>query len=182
MHTKQMMHGDPEAWGELMSRLTAMIVMYLNRQIESGADAVQIFDSWVGALSPGDYEQYVLPHMKRLIDGVDQSAPLIHFTTGNPALLPHISSSGGDVIGVDWRVDLRDAWELFGDEMAIMGNLDPCVLLTSPGVIRKQVKEILDKVGGRRGHIFNLGHGVLPQTPPQHVSELVDFVHEQSVN
>lgn len=181
-HTKQMMHGDPEAWDELMSRLTAMIVMYLNRQIESGADAVQIFDSWVGALSPADYEQYVLPHMKRLIDGVDQSAPLIHFTTGNPALLPHISSGGGDVIGVDWRVDLRDAWELFGDEMAIMGNLDPCVLLTSPGVIRKQVKEILDKVGGRRGHIFNLGHGVLPQTPPQHVSELVDFVHEQSAN
>lgn len=178
--TKTMMYEDKATWHALMERLTSILIEYLNGQIAAGADAVQIFDSWVGSLSPDDYRQYVMPHVRRLINEIDKSAPLIHFATGNPSLLPFMKEAGGDVIGLDWRSDLADAWSLLGDDVAIMGNLDPIVLYTSPEEIRAQVQAILDKAQGRPGHIFNLGHGILPDMPPEHVAELVDAVHELS--
>ncbi len=178
--TKTMMYRDEVAWHSLMDRLTKVLGEYLNGQIAAGADAVQVFDSWVGCLSPDDYRHFVMPHVKRLIDGLDKSAPVIHFSTGNPALLPLMKEAGGDVIGLDWRVDLAEAWSMLGDDVAVMGNMDPIVLYTSPEEIRAQVQAILDKAGGRPGHIFNLGHGILPDMPPEHVAELVDAVHELS--
>ena len=180
VQTKTLMHGDEVAWHALMERLTDLLIAHLNHQIAAGADAVQLFDSWVGALSPDDYRRFVLPHVKRLIDSVDRAAPLIHFATGNPALLGPMKEAGGDVIGLDWRVDLADAWATLGDDVAVMGNIDPVVLFDSAAVIRRQVQAVLDKAAGRPGHIFNLGHGVLPNTPPTHVAELVDAVHELS--
>ncbi len=178
--TKAMMYRDKATWHALMDRMTKILVEYLNCQIAAGADAVQLFDSWVGALCPDDYRQYVLPHVRHIIDGIDKSAPVINFSTGNPALLPLMKQAGGDVIGLDWRADLAEAWSLLGDDVAVMGNIDPVVLYTSPEEIRSQVQAILDKAAGRPGHIFNLGHGISPDMPPEHVAELVDAVHELS--
>lgn len=178
--TKALMYRDEATWHALMERLTKILTEYLNGQIAAGADAVQLFDSWVGALSPDDYRRYVMPHVKQILDGIDNSAPVINFSTGNPALLPLMKQAGGDVIGLDWRADLAEAWSILGDDVAVMGNIDPIVLYTSPGEIRLQVKAILDKAAGRPGHIFNLGHGILPDMPPEHVAELVDAVHELS--
>jgi len=178
--TKTMMYRDTGTWHALMERLTKILSKYLNSQIAAGADAVQVFDSWVGSLCPEDYRQYVMPHVKRLIQEIDRSAPVINFSTGNPALLPLMKEAGGDVIGLDWRADLAEAWSVLGDDVAVMGNLDPIVLYTSPEEIRAQVQAILDKAAGRPGHIFNLGHGILPDMPPEHVAELVDAVHELS--
>lgn len=178
--TKAMMYGDSATWHALMERLTEVLVEYLNGQVAAGANALQLFDSWVGSLSPDDYREYILPHMKRLIGGLDKSAPVINFATGNPALLPLLKEAGGDVIGLDWRVDLAQAWNDLGENVAVMGNLDPIVLYAPIDRIRDKVKSILDKAKGRRGHIFNLGHGVLPDVPAEHVSALVDIVHELS--
>lgn len=193
--TKTMMFRDPLSWNTLMTKLVDLQIDYLNLQIEAGADAVQIFDSWAGSLSPDHYREYVMPHVKRLIDGVKgvdrakgalnsgssgSSVPVINFATGNPALLPLMAQAGGDVIGVDWRIDLRDAWKTIGYDKAIMGNIDPIVLFCSPAEIRKQTQLILDKAEGRPGHIFNLGHGITPDMPPENVAELVDAVHELS--
>lgn len=178
--TKTMMYRDKATWHALMERLTNILIEYLNGQIAAGADAVQLFDSWVGSLSPDDYRECVMPHVKRLIDGIDKSAPVINFSTGNPALLPLMKEAGGDVIGLDWRSDLAEAWSMLGDNVAVMGNMDPIVLYTSPDEIRAHVQAILDKAAGRPGHIFNLGHGILPDMPPENVAELVDAVHELS--
>lgn len=178
--TKTMMYRDKAAWHALMERLTKILSEYLNCQIAAGADAVQLFDSWVGSLSPDDYRQYVMPHVKRLVEGLDKSAPVISFSTGNPALLPLMKEAGGDVIGLDWRADLAEAWSVLGDDVAVMGNMDPVVLYTSPNEIRAHVQAILDKAAGRPGHIFNLGHGISPDMPPENVAELVDAVHELS--
>ena len=178
--TKTMMYRDPETWHALMDRLTDVLMAYLNGQIAAGADAVQLFDSWVGSLSPDDYRDYVMPHVHRLISGIDKAAPVINFSTGNPMLLPLMKEAGGDVIGLDWRCDLAQAWAMLGDDVAVMGNMDPIVLYTSPKEIRAQVQKILDKAAGRPGHIFNLGHGVSPDMPPENVAELVDAVHELS--
>lgn len=178
--TKSMMFSDQRAWDALMKTLVQLISGYLNAQIEAGADAVQIFDSWAGSLGPDDYRRYVLPHMKTLISEVNSEAPLIHFTTGNPAILPLMKQGGGDVIGLDWRADLAAAWQLLGPDVAVMGNLDPTVLFCSPTEIRKHASIILDKAAGRPGHIFNLGHGIMPTMSPEHVIELVDAVHELS--
>ncbi len=181
--TKTMMFRDPISWNTLMNRLVDLQIAYLSRQIEAGADAVQIFDSWAGSLSPDHYREHVQPHVRRLIEGVKQqhpTAPLINFATGNPALIPLLTQAGGDVIGIDWRIDLRDAWNIIGHDKAIMGNIDPIVLFCSPAEIRKQAKFILDKAEGRPGHIFNLGHGITPDMPPENVAELVDAVHELS--
>jgi uroporphyrinogen decarboxylase len=178
--TKTMMYRDQATWHALMAHLTNILIGYLNAQIAAGADAVQLFDSWVGSLSPDDYRQFVMPHVKRLIDGLDRSAPVIHFSTGNPALLAFMKEAGGDVIGLDWRSDLAEAWSTLGDDVAVMGNMDPIVLYASPKEIRAQVQAILDKAAGRKGHIFNLGHGILPDMPPENVAELVDAVHELS--
>jgi uroporphyrinogen decarboxylase len=179
-HTKRLMWEEPEAWHRLMGLLADLTVRYLNAQIAAGARAVQLFDSWVGALAPADYRTFVQPHVRALVQGLAPGVPVIHFGTGTAALLPMMREAGGDVIGLDWRVDLDRAWAAVGHDVAVQGNLDPTVLLTRPALIRERVREILARAGGRPGHIFNLGHGVLPETPPEHVQALVDAVHELS--
>ncbi len=178
--TKQFMYQEPDAWHRLMALLADATARYLNGQIAAGAAAVQLFDSWVGALSPADYRAFVLPHVSALIKAVTPQVPVIHFGTGTAALLPLMRQAGGDVIGLDWRVDLDEAWARLGHDVAVQGNLDPAVLLGPPALIRERAGDILRRAGGRPGHIFNLGHGVLPQTPVEHVRTLVDFVHEAS--
>lgn len=182
--TKSFMYNDAGAWNSLMSRLARAISLYLNAQIAAGVQVVQLFDSWVGCLGVDDYRRYVLPHTESVIASVPPEVPIIHFTTGNPALLPYVKKSAGNrknlVIGIDWRIRLDDAWQTIGYDRAIQGNLDPAVLLSTPAEIRRQAREILDQAGGRAGHIFNLGHGVLPQTPLENAIALVDAVHELS--
>jgi uroporphyrinogen decarboxylase len=178
LHTKTLMYREPSAWHELMERLSRSIVLYLNAQINAGAQAVQLFDSWVGCLSPADYRNFVLPHVRSIFETVSPGAPLIHFMTGNPALLELVAEAGGDVIGVDWRIGLADAWDRVGDDRAVQGNLDPLVLLADRETIAARATEVLSEAAGRPGHIFNLGHGVMPQTPVDNVRFLVDFVHE----
>lgn len=180
LHTKTLMYRDPQAWDALMGRLVRAVTRYLNAQIQSGAQAVQIFDSWVGCLGPDDYRKFVLPHMRRVFNSVSPGAPTIHFGTGNPALLPLMKEAGGDVIGVDWRIRLDDAWRQIGYDRAVQGNLDPLVLLAEQETIRQQAKAILSQAAGRPGHIFNLGHGVLPQTPVENAIALVQAVKELS--
>jgi uroporphyrinogen decarboxylase len=175
---KSLMYRDAGAWDALMGRLSRAITLYLSAQIDAGVQVVQLFDSWVGCLGVDDYRRYVLPHTRSIIEAVAPRAPVIHFATGNPALLPLLSEAGGAVIGIDWRVRLDDAWRTIGHHKAIQGNLDPVVLLASPGEIRRRAREILDQAAGRPGHIFNLGHGVLPQTPVENAIALVDAVHE----
>jgi uroporphyrinogen decarboxylase len=178
-HVKAFMYRDPGAWKALMERLVATLVPYLNGQIAAGAQAVQLFDSWVGALSPADYRAYVLPHSRALLRALTPGAPVIHFGTQTGALLEAMREAGGDVIGLDWRVGLAEAWARLG-EVAVQGNLDPVVLHGPPEVIRAQACRILDEAAGRPGHVFNLGHGILPGTPVDHVRLLVDTVHELS--
>ncbi len=180
LHTKRLMYEEPAAWRRLMEILADAIARYLNGQIDAGAQAVQLFDSWVGVLSPEDYRAFVLPHSRAVIRALAPGVPVIHFGTGTAALLPAMREAGGDVIGLDWRVDLDLAWAALGHDVAVQGNLDPAVLLASPAVIREKARGILARAGGRPGHIFNLGHGVLPQTPVEHVKALVDCVHELS--
>jgi len=180
VNTKQLMYRDRDAWHALMEKLSRMLVQYLNGQIEAGADAIQIFDTWVGCLSPWDYREYVLPHTRSLIQGLKSGTPVIHFGTGTSAFLHDMRDAGGDVIGVDYRMELGPAWETIGYDRAIQGNLDPAMLCSTRKEIRAAVKRILDQVRGRPGHIFNLGHGVLPMTPVDHVIALVDIVHEMS--
>jgi uroporphyrinogen decarboxylase len=177
-NTKGLMYRDPGAWHELMEKLSHATALYLNNQISSGADAVQLFDSWVGCLSPDDYTEFVLPHMKKLIAEIKKDVPVIHFGTGTDALLDLIKQTGCTVMGLDWRVDIGKAWEKVGRDLAVQGNLDPIALFAPQSEIRKRAKSVLDKVEGRPGHIFNLGHGILPKTPVDNVLALVDFVHE----
>lgn len=178
--TKGMMYQDPQAWDRLMEKLSDVLIRYLNAQVRAGAQALQIFDSWVGCLSPTDYERYVLPYSRKIIDGVDRSVPLIHFATSSSTLLERMKQAGGDVIGVDWRIDLGEAWSRIGYNVGIQGNLDPVLLMSPVHLIEREVKRILEGAGGRPGHIFNLGHGILPNTPVDHVKALVDMVHEFS--
>jgi uroporphyrinogen decarboxylase len=180
IHVKRLMYGAPAAWSRLMDVLVDATVRYLNGQIAAGADAVQVFDSWVGALAPEDYRTFVLPHMKALFAKLTPGVPAIHFGTGTAGLLPLLREAGGDVIGVDWRIDLATAWEAIGHDVAVQGNLDPAVLLAAPAYTRKRAKAVLDAAGGRPGHIFNLGHGIHKETPVEHVKALVDIVHELS--
>lgn len=182
LHTKRLFHSDAGAWRALMDRLVAATVSYVNRQIEAGIEALQVFDSWVGCLAPEDYREHVLPHMRRLMAGVAPGVPVIHFATGACGLLEIMRQAGGDVIGVDWRVDLDRAWSRVGHDVAIQGNLDPAALLAPPAEIRKRVRDVLRRAQGRPGHIFNLGHGVLPETPVDHVKAMVDAVHELSAS
>lgn len=180
LRTKRLMHAEPETWRLLMERLVRLTTRYLAGQIAAGADAVQLFDSWVGCLSPAAYRRFVLPYTRRVIAGLPRGVPVIHFATGSAGLLALMREAGGDVIGLDWRVDLGEAWRWLGDGVGVQGNLDPAVLLTTPDEIRRGVREILRAAGGRPGHIFNLGHGVLPETPWPHVVAMVDAVHELS--
>jgi len=154
--------------------------LYLNAQITAGAQAIQLFDSWVGSLGPDDYRQFVQPHMARLFSQLDQSAPSIHFGTDTGALLELQREAGGNVIGLDWRVDLADSRRRLGSSVAVQGNLDPIVLFAPLSELERQTRRILQKAGGCPGHIFNLGHGILPQTPVDHVRALVDMVHSFS--
>jgi uroporphyrinogen decarboxylase len=177
-HTKSLMVRDSGAWDEIMQRLARAVTRYLNAQIAAGAQAVQLFDSWVGCLGPEDYRRYVLPYTQAIIEGITPGVPVIHFATGNPALLPLLSEAGGEVIGIDWRIELDAAWKLVGYDKAVQGNLDPTVLLTNPAEIRRRAQDILDRAAGRPGHIFNLGHGILPQTPVENVLTLIRTVRE----
>ena len=179
-YTKRLMYQDAGAWHALMEKLVCGLVDYLNCQISAGVQAVQIFDSWVGCLSPSDYAVYVQPHSRALVEGLRPGVPIIHFGTGTGLFLEQIKAAGGDVIGVDFRIELDAAWEILGD-VAVQGNLDPTVLLTDLVQIREQAWRILQQACGREGHIFNLGHGVLPDTPVENVIALIDMVHEMSI-
>jgi uroporphyrinogen decarboxylase len=178
LHTKTLMYRDEGAWRTLMERLARSVTRYLNGQIAAGAQCVQIFDSWVGCLGVDDYRRYVLPYLQQTIDGLTAGVPVINFATGNPALVPLMAEAGGQVIGVDWRVRLDDAWNTIGHDRAIQGNLDPLVLLADKSEILRRAKEVLDQAAGRPGHIFNLGHGVVQQTPVGNAIALVEAVHE----
>lgn len=180
IHTKSLMYRDEAAWDVLMSRLSRAVARYLTAQIAAGAQAVQLFDSWVGCLGADDYRRYVLPYTKAIIEALPRGVPVINFATGNPALLPLLGEAGGDVIGVDWRIELGQAWDLIGPERGVQGNLDPVVLLADRQTIRRRAAEILDRAGGKPGHIFNLGHGILPQTPVENAQYLVEVVRELS--
>lgn len=180
LNTKTLMYREPTAWHELMSKLARSVTRYLNMQIAAGAQAVQLFDSWVGALGTDDYRRYVLPYVKAIVEGLTPGAPLINFGTGNPALLPLFAEAGGAVIGVDWRIRLDAAWRTVGYDRGVQGNLDPMVLMADVEEIRGRAQEVLDQAEGRPGHIFNLGHGILPQTPVDNVIALIDAVHELS--
>ncbi len=182
IYTKSLMYRDPGLWNSLMMKLTNATAVYLNHQIKAGADAVQIFDSWIGCLSPDDYSEYVLPHMKKLVAMIEEGVPVILFGTDTASLLGHMTDTGCGVIGVDWRVDIDEAWRSIGHETAIQGNLDPVCLLSTQSYVKNEAKKILDKTAGIPGHIFNLGHGILPPTPVDNVLALVDMVHEYSQN
>jgi uroporphyrinogen decarboxylase len=180
VETKRLMFRDPGAWAALLERLARATARYLGAQVAAGAQAVQLFDSWVGALAPDDYRRFVLPHTRAVIGALPPGVPVIHFGTGTAGLLEALREAGGDVIGLDWRVDLDEGWRRVGHDVAIQGNLDPAALLAPPAEIRRRVAAILARAGGRPGHVFNLGHGVLPATPVDHVRVLVDAVHELS--
>jgi uroporphyrinogen decarboxylase len=179
--TKQLMYNDARTWHVLMSKLGCVIADYLTTQIQAGAQVVQLFDSWVGALSPADYREYVLPHSRFVIEMVQRAGvPIIHFGTDTATLLPLIKEAGGDVIGLDWRIDLDRGWEIIGFERAVQGNLDPAALFAPRNVLENKVKTILDQAANRPGHIFNLGHGILQDTPVENVKAVVEMVHEFS--
>ena len=178
VNTKKLMYNDAGAWNDLMSKLVDSVIIYLKAQVAAGCQAVQVFDSWAGCLSPSDYQAYVLPHTQRLIDAVKHDAPVINFLTGNPALLPLQRAAGGTVMGVDWRIELDKAWDIFGPDFSVQGNMDPVSIYAELPVLKQRVKAVLDAAGGRPGHIFNLGHGVMPDMNPDHVKAVVEYVHE----
>ncbi len=179
--TKALMLDAPEIWDQLMTRLADTVISFLRAQAEAGAQSLQVFDSWVGNLSPGQYERFAAPYSRRVFEALRSSGkPLIHFGTETSMLLGAMTKAGGDVIGADWRIPLDEAWMKIGPDRAIQGNLDPAVLFARPEVVRREAQEVLDRAGGRKGHIFNLGHGILPETPVDAVAALVDYVHEAS--
>ncbi|HEX4210749.1 MAG TPA: uroporphyrinogen decarboxylase, partial [Candidatus Binataceae bacterium] len=178
--TKTLMYTNPDVWHRMMTMIAAVTTDYLRMQIEAGADVVQLFDSWVGSLGPDDYRRFVLPHTRSVIEAVGKAVPVIHFGTVTGNLLELMREAGGDVIGLDWRVDLVEAWARLGYGVGVQGNLDPIALFAEPVEIHRRAKGILDAAGGRAGHIFNLGHGILPETPVDHVIALVEAVHELS--
>jgi uroporphyrinogen decarboxylase len=180
LHTKRLMYEAPGAWHRLLDVLADATATYLNGQIDAGAQMVQLFDSWVGVLAPDDYRTYVLPHTRSVIQALRPGTPVIHFGTGTATLLPLMREAGGDVIGLDWRVDLDRGWAAVGHDVGVQGNLDPALLLARPAMLRERVQAILARAGGRPGHVFNLGHGVHQSTPVDHVRALVDMVHELS--
>lgn len=176
---KAFMYREPAAWHDLMDRLSTMVVDYLRAQVEAGADVVQLFDSWVGGLGPAEYAAVVQPHVRRIFAALD-AVPSIHFGTGTAALLELMADAGGDVIGIDHRMSLADAWRRIGPDRGVQGNLDPARLLAGWEATEAGARSVLDEADGRVGHIFNLGHGVLPDTDPGLLRRLVDFVHQQT--
>jgi uroporphyrinogen decarboxylase len=178
--TKALMYGEPELWHRLMATLTEVVIRYLREQISAGAEAVQLFDSWLGLLGPIDYESMVLPYTTQIFRSLRGLAPAIHFSTGTVSLLPLIAGSGADIVSVDWRLPIDDAWRIIGHDRGIQGNLDPAILLAGDKAVESNAANILDRVSGRQGHIFNLGHGILPQATPEPLQRLVDLVHGYS--
>jgi uroporphyrinogen decarboxylase len=178
--TKALMFGHPEAWHRLCDKLAAIVGDYLVAQIEAGVDAVQVFDSWVGTLNASDYREFALPHTKRIFEAVGSRVPTIHFGTGTATLFQEQREAGGDVIGVDWRIPIDEAWTRIGADRAVQGNLDPTLLLGPTSRMFQQTDDVLERVGNRPGHIFNLGHGILPSTPVEHVQMLAQYVHSAS--
>jgi uroporphyrinogen decarboxylase len=177
-HTKRLMYGDPSAWHQLGDTLATIVADYLTAQIEAGVDAVQVFDSWVGALNPADYREFALPHTQKIFQAIQGRVPTIHFGVGTASILGAMREAGGDVIGADWRTPLDEAWDRIGHDRAIQGNLDPTLLLGPKERLLNGAQEVLTRAGGRPGHIFNLGHGVLPSTPVEQVQLLARFVHQ----
>ncbi len=179
-HTKALMYGDEGAWTALMDKVVHAHIGYLKAQIDAGVQAVQVFDSWVGCLSPHDYRRYVMPYSHALLAALPQDVPVIHFGTGTGTFLGDMRAAGGSVVGLDWRVELDRGWETVGHDVAVMGNLDPLSLFADANHLEAEVRRILGQAEGRPGHIFNLGHGILPETPVDNVCRLVDLVHEIS--
>jgi uroporphyrinogen decarboxylase len=182
VRTKTMMYTEPELWHALMQRLTEIVIVYLRAQCDAGVDALQLFDSWVGCLSPRDYQRYVRPYTRRIFAALGQPhVPIIHFGVNTATLLHLMKDEGADAIGVDWRTPLDDAWAIIGDDLAIQGNLDPTVLFGTPDLIAREVNDVLLRAGGRPGHVFNLGHGLLPSTPIDGVERAIECVRERAV-
>jgi len=179
LQVKTLMYSEPATWHALMEKLADTSAAYVAANVEAGADVIQVFDSWVGALSPADYEEFVAPYSARILAAVD--VPTIHFGTGTTHLLPLMAAAGGDVIGLDWRVELDRGWDEIGDEVGVQGNLDPAVLLGPWDRIVDATLDVLERARGRTGHIFNLGHGVLPRTDPDVLGRLRELVHERTV-
>lgn len=180
LKTKSLMWKRPETWNLLLHKIAEVIREYLRAQVDAGAQAIQLFDSWAGCLSRDDYERWVLPHTRHVLEGLqDKKVPLIHFGTATESFLDLMAEAGGDVIGVDWRGPIDRAWDRIGRKVAIQGNLDPAALFAPRDLLLEQVDSILDRVGGRPGHIFNLGHGVLPKTPMDAVEAVVERVHSR---
>jgi uroporphyrinogen decarboxylase len=178
VQTKRCMYAQPEVWHALMDKLADTFVAYLRAKVTAGADVIQLFDSWVGTLSAEDYEEFVAPYSARVLTAVD--VPTIHFGTGTTHLLPAMTEAGGDVIGLDWRIPIEGGWEIVGPDRGVQGNLDPALLLGPFERVATAANRILDAVAGRRGHIFNLGHGVLPDTDPADLARLVELVHART--
>lgn len=177
--TKALMWGDPESWHLLMSKISEVVRVYLRAQVEAGAQAVQLFDSWIGALSPHDYRTYVMPHVRHVLADIGTlGVPVIHFGTGTATLLGAQKEAGGTVIGLDWRMPIRETWDRLGHDVAVQGNLDPLLLCAPREVLLPRVRALLDEVGGQPGHIFNVGHGIVPETPVDNVKAAIDCVHE----
>ena len=177
--TKALMHAEPSIWSALMDALVDIVRPHLLAQAAAGVQALQLFDSWVGALAPDDYERHVRPWVTRVLE--DLPVPSIHFGVGTGELLRSMAEAGGDAIGVDWRVPLDEAWTRIGPDRAIQGNLDPAVLGAPWEVVERKARDVIERAGGRDGHMFNLGHGVLPGTPVENLQRLVDLVHEETV-
>jgi len=181
LHTKRLMYTHPETWQRLMETASEVMAQYLTAQIEAGAQAIQLFDSWVGCLEPEDYRRYVLPYSQKIFARLKPySVPLIHFGTGTATLLELMKETGGTVMGVDWRISLKEAWRRLGSNTPLQGNLDPVALLSPRDRLEEKVDQVLEQAGGRSGHIFNLGHGILPQTPLESVEAVVQWVHAKS--
>jgi uroporphyrinogen decarboxylase len=181
LKTKSMMYSTPEVFHALMEKLSIVLSDYLVAQIHAGAQAVQVFDSWVGALNPQEYENFVLPYSQKILQAVKkENTPAIHFGTNTATLLPLMKQAGGDVIGLDWRIPLNDGWKILGDDVAVQGNLDPALLFAPLPELKTRVHDILKRANGKPGHIFNLGHGILQNTPVENVKAVVDMVHEFS--
>ncbi len=179
--TKALMYGDPATWHRLAGLLAEVVADYLRAQVEAGVQAVQVFDSWIGALDEADYREFVLPHVRRIFDALaDTGVPQIHFGTGTGHLLAVQREAGGSVIGIDWRTPLDEGWRLVGEGVAVQGNLDPALLFAPRERLLARVDDVLRRAGGRSGHVFNLGHGILPATPVEAVQAVVEHVHTSS--
>ncbi|MCL4491550.1 MAG: uroporphyrinogen decarboxylase [Nitrospirae bacterium] len=180
INTKRMMYQTPELFGKLMDKISDTVIDYLQAQIDAGANAVQIFDSWAGVLSPVDFEAYALPCVQKIVSALKGKVPVIYFAFNGSAMLKLVKKSGADIFGIDWRIDMADAIGMLGSDVAVQGNLDPCTLFGPKDLIRDRVKGILNRAEGAKGHIFNLGHGILPETPVENAIAMVEAVHELS--